>query len=164
MLGAGRLAGLPVPIWIAGTVLILMALFLRYHWVGRAIYAIGGNAEAARTAGINVDRVRFLIFVAAGVLAALAGIMLTGRISAATSNQGANLIFSTLAAAVIGGVSMNGGRGNLFGAFLGVILLGLVQNVLLLAQVATYWIEATYGAIIVAALLLSRIVGGTSSQ
>ncbi len=163
-LGSGRFLNLPMPIWISGAVVVLVSLFLRYHWIGRSIYAIGGNAEAARTAGINVDRTKVLLFIAAGVLAALAGIMLTGRIASATSNQGANLIFSTLAAAVIGGVSMNGGRGTLFGAFLGVLLLGLVQNILLLAQVATYWIDAAYGAIIVAALLLSRVVGGASSK
>lgn len=163
-LGSGRFLGLPMPIWISGIAVLLVSLFLRYHWAGRSIYAIGGNAEAARTAGINVPRTKIILFIVAGMLAALAGIMLTGRIASATSNQGANLIFSTLAAAVIGGVSMNGGRGTMFGAFLGVLLLGLVQNILLLAQVATYWIDAAYGAIIVAALLLSRAVGGVTSR
>jgi ribose/xylose/arabinose/galactoside ABC-type transport system permease subunit len=162
--GLGRVGGIPMPIIVAGVVVIVMGLFLRFHWVGRSIYAIGGNADAARTAGIKVDRTRFLLFIAAGTLAALGGIMLTGRIASANSEQGANLIFSALAAAVIGGVSLNGGRGSVVGALLGVLLLGLVDNVLLLAQVATYWIDATYGAIIVIALLLSRFVGGVSRK
>lgn len=160
--GLGRVLGIPMPIWISGVTVVVMALFLHYHWIGRSIYAIGGNPNAARTAGIKVEKTKLTLFVIAGTLSALAGIMLTGRIASATSNQGANLIFSTLAAAVIGGVSMKGGRGTIIGAFLGVLLLGLVQNVLLLAQVATYWIDAAYGAIIVAALLLSRAVGGAS--
>ncbi|MCR4471586.1 ABC transporter permease [Burkholderia sp. SCN-KJ] len=159
-LGQGRVAGVPMPIWVAGVVVISMSIFLRYHWLGRSVYVVGSNPEAARTAGINVSRVKWMVFVASGVLSAIAGVMLTGRIAAATSVQGANLVFSVLAAAVIGGVSLNGGRGSVIGAFLGVLLLGLVQNIMVLAQVATYWIDATFGLIIVVALLLTRVVGG----
>lgn len=161
-LGLARIGGVPVSIIVAGLVIVGGSLFLRYHRIGRSMYAIGGNAEAARAAGINVDRIIFGTFVVAGILAALAGIILTGRIASATAGQGTNLIFSVMAAAVIGGVSLNGGRGTLLGAMLGVLLLGLVQNILVLAQVATYWIDATFGAIIVLALVMARFTSGKS--
>ena len=138
----------------------LFGLFLRYHRIGRAIYAIGGNAEAARAAGIRVERVTWGIYVVGGLLAALAGLMLTGRIASVVSSQGQNMIFYVFAAAVIGGISLNGGRGRLLGALTGVLLLGILQNVLTLAEIAAFWIDAAYGAIILVALILARVTGG----
>src|SRR5206468_2872028 len=81
-------------------------LFLRYHRAGRAIYAIGGNLEAARAAGIKVDRIRIAVFTVAGMLAAVAGLMIAGQVVAVTANQGNNLIFTVFAAAVIGGIAL----------------------------------------------------------
>jgi simple sugar transport system permease protein len=133
-------------------------LFLRYHRTGRAIYAIGGNLEAARAAGVKVDRIRIGVFAIAGLLASVAGLMTAGHVDAVTANQGNNLIFTVFAAAVIGGISLDGGRGRMLGAFTGVLLLGLVQNVLVLSQVDTFWISAADGAIILIALLLARVV------
>ncbi len=106
--------------------------FLRYHRIGRAIYAIGGNREAARAAGIKVDRIRIGVYVAGSVLAAIGGLMEAGRVSSVASTQGygEGIIFAVFAAAVIGGVSLQGGRGNMVGAASGVVLLGVVQNIL----------------------------------
>jgi len=137
---------------------------LRYHRTGRAIYAIGGNAEAARVAGIRVERVTFGVYVVGGLLAALAGLMLTGRIASVVASQGQNMIFYVFAAAVIGGISLNGGRGRLVGALTGVLLLGILQNVLTLSQIAAFWIDAAFGAIILISLILSRITGGTAQE
>ena len=159
-LGTARLVGVPVSIWIAAVLYLLFGLFLRYHRVGRAIYAIGGNAEAARAAGIEVERVTRGVFITGGLLAALAGIMLTGRIASVVTSQGQNMIFYVFAAAVIGGISLNGGRGRLLGALTGVLLLGILQNVLTLAQIPAFWIDAVYGGIILFALVLSRFTGG----
>jgi simple sugar transport system permease protein len=121
---------------------------------GRAIYAIGGNPEAARVAGIPVDRITIAVYVLGG---GLAGIMLTGRIASVMASQGQNMIFYVFAAAVIGGISLNGGQGRILGALSGVILLGLLQNVLTLSQVAAFWIDAAYGAIILFALIVTRL-------
>src|SRR5207245_9730406 len=99
------------------------------------------------------------VFVAASIVAALSGVMLAGQVVTVTANQGNNLIFTVFAAAVIGGISLDGGRGRMVGAFTGVVLLGLVQNVLVLAQIETFWIDAANGAIILIALGLARIVG-----
>jgi simple sugar transport system permease protein len=158
-LGSQSLLGIPVSVWVTGIIFLLAALFLRYHRVGRAIYAIGGNAEAARAAGIRVDRVRIGVFIVASVLAALAGLMTAGQVVAVTSNQGSNLIFSVFAAAVIGGISLDGGRGRMLGALTGVILLALVTNILVLSAIQTFWIDAATGLIILIALAIARVIG-----
>jgi simple sugar transport system permease protein len=164
-LGLASFGELPVSLVVAVIIFILTGLFLRYHRAGRAIYAVGGNPAAARAAGINVDRVKMGVYVAGSVLAAIGGLMEAGRVSAVTGQQGygEGIIFSVFAAAVIGGVSLRGGRGNMVGAASGVILLGLVQDILDLANVSNYWIEAINGAVILFALFLARIVGGEST-
>jgi simple sugar transport system permease protein len=156
-----------VPVSLIVTVIIFVAtgLFLRYHRIGRAIYAVGGNREAARAAGIKVDRIRLGVYVAGSILAAIGGLMEAGRVSAVTGQQGyqEGLIFAVFAAAVIGGVSLQGGRGNMVGAASGVILLGLVQNILDLANAPNYWIEAIDGAVILFALVMARLIGGEAT-
>jgi len=159
-LGTAKWLTVPVSVWVAGLLYLLFGLFLRYHKLGRALYAIGGSAEAARIAGIRVERVTWGAYIVGGVLAALAGLMLTGRIASVVSSQGQNMIFYVFAAAVIGGVSLNGGRGRLLGALTGVLLLGILQNVLTLAQIPAFWIDAAYGAIILVALILARASSG----
>jgi simple sugar transport system permease protein len=156
-LGTADWFGIPVAVIFAGLVYVVAWAFLRYHRIGRALYAIGGNAEAARAAGIRVDRLVIGVFIVGGLLAAIAGLMLSGRIGAVTANQGQNLIFTAFAAAVIGGISLEGGRGNIIGALTGVLLLGVISNILTLAQVPTFWIDAIYGGIIVLALVITKL-------
>ena len=158
-LGSAKWLDVPASIWIAGALYLGFGLFLRYHRVGRALYAIGGNWEAARVAGIRNDRIVWSMYVVAGLLAALAGLMLSGRIASVVSSQGQNMIFYVFAASVIGGIDLNGGRGKLVGALTGVLLLGVLQNVLTLSQVPTFWIDAVYGVIILLALIFSRLAG-----
>jgi simple sugar transport system permease protein len=164
-LGLASFGELPVSLVVAVVIFVLVGLFLRYHRTGRAIYAVGGNPAAARAAGINVERVKMGVYVAGSVLAAIGGLMESGRVSAVTGQQGygEGIIFTVFAAAVIGGVSLKGGRGNMVGAASGVILLGVVQDILDLANVSNYWIEAINGAVILFALFLARIVGGEST-
>ena len=159
-LGQGKILEVPAVLWLAGLVFLVAAAFLRYHSIGRALYAIGGNAEAARAAGISVARIQWGTFVAAGGLAALAGLALAGRTASVTPAQGTNLIFSAFAAAVIGGISLNGGRGTMLGAFLGVLLLAVITNILTLSQIPSFWIDATNGGIILVAILVSRFTAG----
>ncbi|NIJ06327.1 ABC transporter permease subunit [Frigoribacterium faeni] len=155
-IGSARWAGIPAAIWVTAVLFVLAGLLLRYTSWGRALYAIGGNPEAARAAGIRVDFVLITAFVAASGLAAFAGLMLAGRLASVTSGMGENLIFSALAAAVIGGVQLTGGQGRIIGALMGVLLLGTLTNVLTLAGVPTFWINAVYGAVILFALLVGR--------
>jgi simple sugar transport system permease protein len=164
-LGAKEYGQVPVSLIVAAVIFVATGLFLRYHRAGRAIYAVGGNREAARAAGIKVDRVRIGVYITGSVLAAIGGLMEAGRVSAVTGTQGyqEGIIFAVFAAAVIGGVSLRGGRGNMVGAASGVILLGLVQNILDLSNVSNYWIEAVDGGVILFALLLARIIGGEAT-
>jgi simple sugar transport system permease protein len=158
-LGAESWFGVPVAVWVTVATFIVAALFLRYHRIGRAMYAIGGNLEAARAAGIKVDRIRIGVFMVASVLAAVGGLMQAGRVTAVTAGQGSNLIFGVFAAAVIGGISLEGGRGRMIGALTGVILLSLVTNILTLSNISSTWIDAVDGAIILIALGLARLIG-----
>lgn len=153
-LGDTTFLTLPIQAWIFILAFGITYLFMRYTPTGRSIYAMGGNAEAARAAGIRTMRLTIGIILFGSLMAALAGLMLTGRIASVTANQGENLIFTVFAAAVIGGISLNGGRGNILGAGLGVLLLGIIQNILTLSNVPSFWINAAYGAIILSALLI----------
>jgi simple sugar transport system permease protein len=158
-LGAESWFGVPVAVWVTVATFVIASWFLRYHRIGRAMYAIGGNLEAARAAGIQVDRIRIGVFMVASVLAAVGGLMQAGRVTAVTAGQGSNLIFSVFAAAVIGGIALEGGRGRMLGALTGVILLSLVTNILTLSNVSSTWIDAVDGAIILIALGLAKLIG-----
>jgi simple sugar transport system permease protein len=164
-LGAANIGAIPLSLIVAAVIFAGTGVFLRYHRLGRAIYAVGGNREAARAAGIKVDQIRIGVYVAGSILAAIGGLMEAGRVSsvAPTQGYGEGIIFSVFAAAVIGGVSLQGGRGNMVGAASGVILLGLVQNILDLENAPNYWIEAIDGGVILFALILARVIGGEAS-
>jgi simple sugar transport system permease protein len=163
-LGNAAPLGIPLPVWVAGLAFAAAGVFMRWHRVGRAIYAIGGNPEAARAAGINADRIVWGVYIVAGLLAALAGLMLTGRLASVVSSQGDGMIFTVFAAAVIGRISLNGGRGSMLGALCGVLLLGIVSNILTLSRIEPFWISAAYGAIILLALLAARFTSGSSEK
>jgi simple sugar transport system permease protein len=164
-LGSANFGVVPVSLIVAAAIFLITGLFLRYHRSGRAIYAVGGNLAAARAAGIRVDRVRIWVYVAGSVLGALGGLMEAGRVSSVASTQGygEGIIFTVFAAAVIGGVSLRGGRGNMVGAASGVILLSLVQNLLDLENAPNYWIDAIEGGVILIALILARVIGGETA-
>ncbi|NUR84939.1 MAG: ABC transporter permease [Nonomuraea sp.] len=154
----------PLSVWVAAAAFAVAGFVLRYHRVGRALYAIGGNVEAAKAAGIRADRIVWAVYVIGGALAAAGGLMLTGYVGAINANQGDGMIFTVFAAAVIGGISLDGGKGSMVGALTGVLLLGVVQNLLTLAQVPSFWIQAIYGAIILVALMLARVTSGKAQD
>jgi ribose/xylose/arabinose/galactoside ABC-type transport system permease subunit len=163
-LGIAVWLGIPASIWICLFFYAIGMVYLGFFRYGRAIYAIGGNHDAARAAGIPTDRVVWVVFVAAGALAALAGVLLAGRQGSIAAAQGQGMIFTAFAAAVIGGISLDGGKGTLFGALCGVIALGLIQNILTLAGTRGEWIGAVYGGIILAALMLARVISGRAQD
>ncbi|MEV6637473.1 ABC transporter permease [Actinoplanes sp. NPDC051470] len=163
-LGNAVWLGLPASIWICAVLFAAGITLLGWFRSGRAVYAIGGNADAAKAAGIRADRVIFVVFMVGGLLAALAGLMMTGRLGSVAAAQGQGMIFTVFAAAVIGGVSMEGGKGTLFGALCGVVVLGLINNILTLAGVSAQWIQAIYGLIILIALMLARLTTGKAQD
>jgi simple sugar transport system permease protein len=159
-LGSAVWLGVPASVWISLLLFAAGIVVLGYTRAGRALYAIGGNVDAARAAGIRTDRILWLTLVVAGALAALAGLLISGRLAAVPAAQGDGAIFQVFAAAVIGGVSLNGGKGTLFGAFTGVLLLFMIINVLTLAGVPAQWTNFLNGAVILVALVVSRVTGG----
>jgi simple sugar transport system permease protein len=159
-LGTTEWFGVPASIWICLTLYAVAIVVLGWTSFGRSLYAIGGNVDAAKAAGIRTDRVLWIVIVTGSVLAALAGLLLSGRLASVASAQGNGYIFTVFAAAVIGGISLNGGKGTMFGAFTGILLLFMIQNVLTLAGIPAQWIGALNGLIILAALIVSRITGG----
>ncbi|GLW06208.1 ABC transporter permease [Microtetraspora sp. NBRC 13810] len=163
-LGSATFIGVPVAIWITAVLFLVGILTLRYFRHGRALYAIGGNADAARAAGVRVERVVWAVFIIGGILAALAGLLETGRLGGISANQGDGWIFMVFAAAVIGGVSMDGGKGTILGALTGVLVIGLVENILTLQGVPGEWKQLVYGAIILVALMISRVAGGKAQD
>ncbi len=162
-LGSASLFGLPVSVILFVFVAVAVGLVFQFHRYGRALYAVGGNEEAARAAGINVDRIIWSAFFFAGLLAGLAGVLMTGRLDSAVTTQGQGIIFSAFAAAVIGGVSLGGGRGTIVGVVSGVLLIGVINNLLTLAQVPSFYVQASTGAVIIIAAVLTTVASNRSS-
>lgn len=163
-LGSAEWLNVPASVWICAILFVAGILLLGYFRHGRSVYAIGGNVEAARAAGIRTDRVMWTVLIIGSLLAAFAGMMMTGHYGSVSANQGQNMIFTVFAACVIGGIGLDGGKGTLFGALTGVISLGLINNILTLAHVSPHWIDAIYGVIILIALVLTRLTSGKAQD
>lgn len=163
-LGQATWVGLPASVWISLLLFAAGMVALGYYRHGRALYAIGGNEAAAKAAGIRTDRVLWGVYMIGGMLAALAGVLLAGRLASVGASFGEGEIFTVFAAAVIGGVSLNGGKGTILGAFTGVLLLFEIQTLLTYMGVPSEWLKALNGLIILLALVLARIASGRSQN
>ncbi len=126
--GGGRIAGVPVPVIIFIVVAIIGYWVLSYTTYGRSVYAVGGNPVSAWLSGINVKRILFSVYVISGFLAGLAGVIITGRVMSASMISLQGLEIDSIAAATVGGVSLSGGKGSLFGVVFGVLIIGVVNN------------------------------------
>lgn len=155
------IGGLPFPTWVLiGTFLIALFVTTRTSF-GRSVYAVGGNAMATRLAGLKVDRVRITVLTITGFLAGIVGILFSARISAGTSTIGNGLEFEVIAAVIIGGTSLMGGRGSIFGTLLGVLFVTVLGNALVLYGVSSAAQNIVRGAIVVIAVLITNVQTGT---
>jgi len=148
----GKLAGIPLPLYYVVALYALAYWFLRYTALGRQIYAVGGNASAARLSGIDVRLTQLLAFVIAGLAAAVGAVLMTARLNSGSPNYGVGLELSAIAAAVIGGASLAGGRGHVVNTVIGAMTIVIVQNGLNLNAVSTSAQNVIIGAIIVLAV------------
>lgn len=146
-----------IPMIVATVVALAVAAMLRFTTLGRHIYGVGSNREAARLSGVNVDRVRISVYVLSGLLAAVTGILLAGRNTTVQPQMGETYEFSAIAAAVMGGAALAGGRGRVFGAVLGAFTLIVIQNIIFLANVSPTWERVVTGLIILFAVLADRL-------
>ena len=152
----GDLAMVPIPVIILAVIALMVWVLLRHFRLGRYIYAVGGNAEAARAAGINVGAVGMFVYTACGALAGVAGLVLAARITTGQPNAGVGYELDAIAAVVIGGTSLSGGVGRVGGTILGALLVGVINNGLDLMNVSSYYQAIVKGVIIVGAVWLDR--------
>ncbi len=156
-LGNGEIAGIQAPVIITIIVFAVGWFVLTRTTFGQQVYAVGGNREAARLAGIPVKRVIFSVYVIAGLCAGLAAIVLAGRLNSALSSSATGLELQVIAAVVIGGTSLFGGRGSLVGTFIGALLIGVINNGLTLLNVNPFWTQFIQGGVIFIAVLLDAL-------
>lgn len=156
-IGAGSWIGIPVPVWIALIVVLLAVFITRKTRLGRYIYAIGGNEQAAKLSGININRVKLIVYSMAGALAALGGIIVTARLDSAQPNAGISYELDAIAAVVIGGTSLSGGRGSVWGTVMGAIIIGVLNNGLVLLNVSPFWQQVVKGGVILLAVVIDKI-------
>lgn len=156
MLGKGYFLGIPFPV-----VTMLIAYFVLYFILkkttfGRGVYAIGGNEEASRLSGLKVDRLKIGVYSITGFLSALAGITLASRLNSAQPTAGASYELDAIAAVVLGGTSLSGGRGWIFGTLIGALIIGVLNNGLNLLNVSSFYQQVVKGGVILLAVLLDR--------
>ncbi|GAX89654.1 ABC transporter permease [Effusibacillus lacus] len=153
-IGQGNLFGIPVPILIFAFVGVVSYIILNKTKFGKYIYAIGGNEQAAIIAGVNVDKYKIMIYGYAGLLSAIAGIILTSRIASGQPTAGMMYELDAIAAAVIGGTSLSGGIGTIGGTVIGALIIGVMNNGLDLLNVSSYWQQILKGIIITVAVFI----------
>jgi ribose transport system permease protein len=156
-IGTDRVAGIPIP-------LILMVLTFFGLWVlmtrtkfGRFIYAAGGNAEASRLIGIPVERTVIILYVISALAGAVAGTILGAMLGAAGPNAAGSQLLTVIAAIILGGTSLNGGRGSIWGTLLAVLILGTLNNGLTLLNVSSFWQDVTRGVVLMLAVSLDQL-------
>ena len=148
-----QLFGVPSPVYIAAVLTVLAALWMRYSALGRAIYAVGGNAEAARTAGIRTRAVVVLAFALHGFFAGIAAVLFATQLQVIQSTVPPNLELSVITASVIGGVSILGGTGTVLGSTLAALLFSAIASALIFLDISAYWLRAVLGLLILATVL-----------
>ena len=156
-LGKGNVGPLPVPFIICILVLILILFMVKKTKTGRYIYAIGNSREAAKVLGIKVDKIRMMIYAIVGLISSLAGLLYVARLGSSQTAVGENWPMNSIAASVIGGVSLNGGVGNPAGALIGAAIISIIQNMIVLFGVNVYWLSAVSGIVTVIAISFSSI-------
>jgi ribose transport system permease protein len=155
-IGTGWLLGIPVPVWISGVIVLLAVILTNKTRLGRYIYAIGGNESAARLSGININKVKIIVYGLAGGLAAIGGIIVTSRLDSAQPNAGISYELDAIAAVVIGGTSLSGGRGSILGTVQGAIIIGVLNNGLVLLNVSPFWQQVVKGLVILLAVIIDK--------
>lgn len=156
--GSGFLFGIPVPIYLLVLVVAVTYFILNKTRIGRWIYAVGGNEAAAQASGTKVHRVKLFAYIYCGILAALVGLIMTARLNSASPVVGDGYELDAIAASVIGGTSMDGGKGKVLNVLLGALIIGTISNGLDILNVSSYWQQIVKGVIILAAVLIDRKV------
>ncbi len=156
-IGQGRILGVPFPPILMIIVFIVLSIVLRRTRFGRFVYAVGGNPEASRLIGLPVERVQMVLYILSGVSGAVAGLMLAAMLGAAAPAAAAPHLLTVIAAIILGGTSLYGGRGSVWGTLLAVLILGTLNNGLTLNDVSSFWQDVTKGVVLMLAVSLDQI-------
>jgi ribose transport system permease protein len=155
-IGTGHFLRIPMPVWISGGLVVVFSLVATRTRFGRHLYAVGGNEHAARLSGVRVERTKVFVYVLGGCLAAIGGLLLTARLDSATPTAGFGYELDSIAAVVIGGTSLTGGRGSILGTVLGCLIIGVLNNGLVLLEVSPFWQQVIKGFVILVAVALDK--------
>jgi len=156
-IGAGVFLGVPMAVWISAALVVIFYFISRRTVLGRYIYAVGGSEKATGFSGINVNRVKIWVYALGGALAAVAGLIVTARLDAADPKAGLGYELDSIAAVVIGGTSLSGGRGSILGTVLGCLIIGVLNNGLFLLDVSPFWQQVVKGFVILAAVAADKM-------
>lgn len=157
VIGTSNFLGAPVPVWISGGLVVLFIVITKKTRFGRYLYAVGGNEQAARLSGLNVDRIKLWVYTLAGGLSAVAGLIATSRLDSAQPNAGTGYELDSIAAVVIGGTSLSGGRGSIWGTVVGCLIIGILRSGLVLLDVSPFWQQVVKGVVILVAVAIDRL-------
>ena len=157
VIGTGSFIGIPVPVWIAIAVVLFAMFITQKTKLGRYIYAIGGNETAAKLSGIRVNRVKLIVYSIGAALAAVGGVIVTSRLDSAQPNAGISYELDAIAAVVIGGTSLNGGKGTVWGTVIGAVIIGVLNNGLVLLNVSPFWQQVVKGGVILLAVIVDKL-------
>ncbi|KQW50274.1 MULTISPECIES: ABC transporter permease [Ensifer] len=155
-LGSGSILGLPVSVWILIVVALGAAYFARFVPLGRHIFAVGGNERASRMSGIRVNRVKMFVYMFSGFCAAIVGLVISSELMASHPATGTNLELNAIAAAVLGGTSMSGGRGTIGGTIIGAFVIGVLSDGLVMMGVSSFWQMVIKGLVIIVAVVVDQ--------
>lgn len=158
VIGQSKLLGLQMPVWYMIIIVLLFSGLTKYTSFFRRYYFIGGNEKAARLSGINVAKMKVWAFVISALLAGIAGILLSSRLGAALSTSGRGMEMRVITAVILGGASLSGGYGKIWGAFLGALFMALINNLLILSRVSGYWQEVILGIILILAVGIDQLI------
>jgi ribose transport system permease protein len=156
-IGAGFWLGVPMAVWISAALVAVFYVVSKHTTLGRYIYAVGGSERASAFAGLRVDNVKVWVYTLGGGLAAVAGLILTARLDAADPKAGLGYELDSIAAVVIGGTSLNGGRGSILGTVLGCLIIGVLNNGLVLLEVSPFWQQVIKGFVILTAVAVDKL-------
>jgi ribose transport system permease protein len=155
-LGSGFALGIPLPVWIVAILTLLASFLTTQTPFGRHLYAVGGSERAAYLTGLSVNKIKVWVYVLGGALSALAGIIVTARLDSAQPNAGLGYELDGIAAVVIGGTSLSGGQGSVWGTVLGCLIIGVLNNGLALLDVSPFWQQVIKGVVIILAVTVDR--------
>ena len=155
-LGTGWFAGIPMPVWITLFVVGIFIVIMKKTRFGRYVYAIGGNEQASHLSGLNVKRVKIAVYAICGLLSAVAAMIVTARLDSAQPNAGISYELDAIAAVVVGGTSLSGGKGSVAGTVLGALIIGVLNNGLVLLNVSPFWQQVIKGLVIIFAVVIDR--------